>query len=58
MAEAKMKDEIKPQVKSFLEGFHELIPEDSIKFFDAKELELLISGLPNIDRKNIILFSG
>jgi E3 ubiquitin-protein ligase HUWE1 len=47
---AKMRDDIQPQIKAFLEGFHELIPEDSIRFFDAKELELLISGLPNIDR--------
>lgn len=44
-----MRDDIMPQIKAFLEGFHELIPHDSIRFFDAKELELLISGLPNID---------
>lgn len=51
MAEVRMRDEIQPQIKSFLEGFHELIPPESIRFFDAKELELLISGLPNIDCK-------
>lgn len=51
MAEVRMRDEIQPQIRSFLEGFHELIPADSIKFFDAKELELLISGLPSIDCK-------
>lgn len=56
-----MRDEIQPQIRAFLEGFHELIPPDSIKFFDAKELELLISGLPNIDLddlKNNIEYSG
>jgi E3 ubiquitin-protein ligase HUWE1 len=32
-----------------LEGFHDLIPPELISIFDAHELELLISGLPEID---------
>lgn len=32
-----------------MEGFHELIPPELISIFDANELELLISGLPDID---------
>ncbi len=37
------------QIDSFLEGFHELVPPELISIFDAQELELLISGLPDID---------
>lgn len=37
------------QIDSFLEGFHELVPSELISIFDAQELELLISGLPDID---------
>jgi len=40
---------IKAQVESFLSGFFELIPKNLIAIFDSKELELLISGLPDID---------
>lgn len=42
---------IRPQINSFLEGFHELIPRQLISIFNDKELELLISGLPEIDGK-------
>ncbi|XAR67356.1 Ubiquitin--protein ligase [Bertholletia excelsa] len=40
---------IRPQINSFLEGFNELIPRELISIFNDKELELLISGLPEID---------
>lgn len=40
---------IRPQINSFLEGFNELIPRELIFIFNDKELELLISGLPEID---------
>lgn len=40
---------IRPQINSFMEGFNELIPRDLIALFNDKELELLISGLPEID---------
>merc|ERR1712096_503075 len=33
----------------FLDGLHELMPPDLISIFTEKELELLISGLPDID---------
>ena len=32
-----------------MEGFYELVPYELISIFDAHELELLISGLPEID---------
>ncbi|KAK8527091.1 hypothetical protein V6N13_084961 [Hibiscus sabdariffa] len=40
---------IRPQINSFLEGFNELVPRELISIFNDKELELLISGLPEID---------
>jgi len=38
---------IQKQMDSFLEGFYELIPRDLISVFTYKELELLISGMPD-----------
>ncbi|XP_042007781.1 E3 ubiquitin-protein ligase UPL1-like isoform X1 [Salvia splendens] len=40
---------IRPQISSFLDGFNELVPRELISIFNDKELELLISGLPEID---------
>jgi E3 ubiquitin-protein ligase HUWE1 len=40
---------IKDQIKAFLDGFHEIIPKELVKIFNEQELELLISGLPDID---------
>ncbi len=45
----KMTGSIQAQIKSFLEGFYEVIPKDLISIFNEQELELLISGLPSID---------
>jgi len=49
---AKMAKDIQEQIKKFLEGFHELIPSTLVSIFDSRELELMISGLPDIDSKN------
>jgi E3 ubiquitin-protein ligase HUWE1 len=51
---------VKDQLKEFLagtrlskqfltSGFHDIIPADLISIFTEQELELLISGLPDID---------
>lgn len=45
----KMTGAIRNQLDSFLEGFYDIIPKRLISIFDEQELELLISGLPNID---------
>lgn len=37
------------RLDAFLEGFYEIIPKHLISIFNEQELELLISGLPNID---------
>ena len=40
---------VKEQLDKFLEGFHEIIPAELISIFNEQELELLISGLPEIN---------
>jgi HECT-domain (ubiquitin-transferase) len=45
----RMTNAIRPQIEAFLEGFHELVPPELISIFTPQELELLISGLPDID---------
>ena len=40
---------INEQIEAFLGGFHEIIPRDLVKIFNEQELELLISGRPDID---------
>lgn len=40
---------VQAQIDNFLLGFYEIIPRKYISIFDHKELELLISGCPNID---------
>ncbi|XP_074367519.1 E3 ubiquitin-protein ligase UPL1-like isoform X2 [Apium graveolens] len=49
VAEHILTNAIRPQINSFLEGFNELIPRELISIFNDKELELLISGLPEIE---------
>ncbi|XP_031386394.1 E3 ubiquitin-protein ligase UPL2-like isoform X2 [Punica granatum] len=49
VAEHRLTTAIRPQINAFLEGFTELIPRELISIFNDKELELLISGLPEID---------
>ncbi|KAJ4837727.1 hypothetical protein Tsubulata_038110 [Turnera subulata] len=49
VAEHRLTTAIRPQINAFLEGFTELIPRELISIFNDKELELLISGLPDID---------
>ncbi|KAL6012653.1 hypothetical protein ACLOJK_003142 [Asimina triloba] len=49
VAEHRLTTAIRPQINAFMEGFNELITRDLISIFNDKELELLISGLPDID---------
>merc|ERR1711916_208862 len=44
-----MGDSVKDQMGAFIHGFGEVIPLESIAIFDAKELELLIGGVADID---------
>ncbi|KAF9186277.1 hypothetical protein BGZ51_006019 [Haplosporangium sp. Z 767] len=49
ITEQKLTLAIKDQIRSFLVGFHEIVPSHLISIFNEQELELLISGLPDID---------
>ncbi|KAJ3416767.1 hypothetical protein HDV05_000141 [Chytridiales sp. JEL 0842] len=49
ITEQKLTTAIKDQINAFLGGFYEIIPRDLIKIFNEQEMELLISGLPDID---------
>jgi len=49
VVEHRLTTAIRPHINAFLEGFNELIPRELISIFNDKELELLISGLPDID---------
>ncbi|KAF2096815.1 hypothetical protein NA57DRAFT_42813 [Rhizodiscina lignyota] len=49
VAEWKMIGSVSEQLEYFLQGFHDIVPADLIAIFNEQELELLISGLPDID---------
>lgn len=40
---------IQDQINAFLSGFRDVISKDLVKIFNEQELELLISGMPDID---------
>jgi E3 ubiquitin-protein ligase HUWE1 len=53
VAEHRLTTAIRPQIESFMEGFNELVSRELISIFNDKELELLISGLPEIDLEDL-----
>lgn len=44
----RLQTSVAEQMDNFLIGFHEIIPKELVAIFDEQELELLISGLPDI----------
>ncbi|KAK0081548.1 hypothetical protein PV325_011960 [Microctonus aethiopoides] len=53
VCQMKMTGAIRKQLTSFLEGFYDIIPKRLISIFNEQELELLISGLPNVDIEDL-----
>lgn len=49
VVEHKLQKSVQQQLDHFLTGFHEIIPAQLVSIFNENELELLISGLPDID---------
>ncbi|XP_062896370.1 E3 ubiquitin-protein ligase HACE1 isoform X7 [Mobula hypostoma] len=49
VTELRMTRAIQPQINAFLQGFHLFIPASLVQLFDEYELELLLSGMPEID---------
>ncbi|XP_065351363.1 E3 ubiquitin-protein ligase HUWE1 isoform X4 [Cloeon dipterum] len=53
VCQMKMTGAIQKQLNAFLEGFYDIIPKKLISIFNEQELELLISGLPNVDIEDL-----
>ena len=49
IVEYRLLTSVKDQLDNFLEGFYSMIPRELVSIFDEQELELLVSGLPDID---------
>jgi hypothetical protein len=49
VVEHRLRKHISGQLVAFLQGFHEMIPLEDIRFFRTSELDLLICGVPEID---------
>lgn len=49
VVEYRLQTSVQEQMSNFITGFHDIIPKDLVAIFDEQELELLISGLPDID---------
>jgi len=48
-AQYRLFSSIKEQIENLLSGFYEIIPKELVTIFNEQELELLISGTPDID---------
>eukprot|EP01022_Parablepharisma_sp_SALTPOND_P015755 TRINITY_DN2254_c0_g1_i2.p1 TRINITY_DN2254_c0_g1~~TRINITY_DN2254_c0_g1_i2.p1 ORF type:complete len:3562 (+),score=437.62 TRINITY_DN2254_c0_g1_i2:2957-13642(+) len=49
MCKAMLQDVIRPQIEALQKGLYEIIPKSLVSIFDSREIELLISGLPDVD---------
>jgi len=49
MTQWRMSRGIEEQSRAFLEGFNEVVPLEWLKYFDERELELLLCGMQEID---------
>uniref|UniRef100_A0A6M2DTZ5 E3 ubiquitin-protein ligase n=1 Tax=Xenopsylla cheopis TaxID=163159 RepID=A0A6M2DTZ5_XENCH len=49
MTEWRMTRGIEDQTKAFLDGFSEVVPLEWLKYFDERELELMLCGMQEID---------
>ena len=48
---------IMDQLREFLKGFYDVVPEPLLAVFDYKELELLLHGLPNIKMEDWMAYT-
>lgn len=49
MTEWRMTRGIEDQTKAFLDGFNEVVPLEWLKYFDERELELMLCGMQEVD---------
>ncbi|XP_062853557.1 itchy E3 ubiquitin protein ligase a [Trichomycterus rosablanca] len=49
VAEWRLSRRVEEQTQAFLEGFNEVLPQQYLQYFDAKELEVMLCGMQEID---------
>ena len=49
LCEHRLKGRVEKQLDAFKKGLYEIVPEELLRIFDERELELLIGGLSDID---------
>jgi len=49
ITEHRLTGSVSEQLENFLKGFHDIVPAELVSIFSEQELELLISGLPDIN---------
>ncbi|KAG8446212.1 hypothetical protein GDO86_013894 [Hymenochirus boettgeri] len=49
VAEWRLSRGVEEQTMAFFEGFNEILPQQYLQYFDAKELEVLLCGMQDID---------
>ncbi|XP_022524317.2 itchy E3 ubiquitin protein ligase b [Astyanax mexicanus] len=49
VAEWRLSRGVEEQTQAFFEGFNEVLPQQYLQYFDAKELEVLLCGMQEID---------
>ncbi|KAF2847186.1 hypothetical protein T440DRAFT_214556 [Plenodomus tracheiphilus IPT5] len=49
ITEHRLTGAVQEQLEHFLKGFHDIVPAELVSIFSEQELELLISGLPDIN---------
>nr|XP_046253048.1 itchy E3 ubiquitin protein ligase b [Scatophagus argus]XP_046253049.1 itchy E3 ubiquitin protein ligase b [Scatophagus argus] len=49
VAEWRLSRGVEEQTQAFFEGFNEVLPQQYLQFFDAKELEVMLCGMQEID---------
>ncbi|KAH0619056.1 hypothetical protein JD844_018680 [Phrynosoma platyrhinos] len=49
IAEWRLSRGVEEQTQAFFEGFNEILPQQYLQYFDAKELEVLLCGMQEID---------
>ncbi|XPS94894.1 HECT-type E3 ubiquitin transferase [Ascochyta lentis] len=49
ITEYRLTGAVQEQLQEFLRGFHDIVPAELVSIFSEQELELLISGLPDIN---------
>jgi E3 ubiquitin-protein ligase HUWE1 len=49
ITEHRLTGAVQEQLREFLRGFHDIVPAELVSIFSEQELELLISGLPDIN---------